>query len=304
MTLTTRVKASIATRARIRVDVYDPAGHLAFRKTYAARTFKAGVTVTVKPAFYVSTKRRLGTYVVKVRTLAADRHEDPRDEDEQPDVPGPLSRRPDGHRRVLRGPLTPPSSSSSGVRKRGVIRTGPSQRVESIGLGLDGGRALRPDVLEEPDRDLAVGALAPAADDPAVGPDRRPGVPVRVEQRRPMLAEVPVAVGPAHDRRVEGREEGHRGRAVVRPIPVMPALGLDIVGEDPAPAVVELDLDRPDLGQRPADLGDRPAGPPLEVANRAGTEAASQRRTSSSRAAAFGSSTSGPDSHASIRVQR
>jgi hypothetical protein len=70
VTVTAKVKASVATRARIRVDVYDPAGHLAFRKTYAARTFKAGATVTVKPTFLVSVKRRTGTYVIKVRTLA------------------------------------------------------------------------------------------------------------------------------------------------------------------------------------------------------------------------------------------
>ena len=71
MTLTTRVQVSPATRASIRIDVYDPAGHLAYRKTYAARTYAAGTTVTYRPVFAISKTRRTGTYVVMIRVLDA-----------------------------------------------------------------------------------------------------------------------------------------------------------------------------------------------------------------------------------------
>ena len=71
VTVTAHVKASIATRAVVRVDVYDPTGHLAFRHTYSARTYRAGSTVTFRPVFYVSGTRRLGTYTIKIRILSS-----------------------------------------------------------------------------------------------------------------------------------------------------------------------------------------------------------------------------------------
>ena len=71
VTITSRIKASIAVRAVVRVDVYDPRGRLAFRRTYAARTYRAGATVTLRPAFYVGSTRRLGTYTIKIRILGS-----------------------------------------------------------------------------------------------------------------------------------------------------------------------------------------------------------------------------------------
>ena len=70
MTITTRVKVSLTSRARIRVDVYGPTGKLAFHRTYGARTFNKGSTVTVRPSFYISSTRRLGKYTVKIRMLS------------------------------------------------------------------------------------------------------------------------------------------------------------------------------------------------------------------------------------------
>lgn len=73
--ITARAKASTTTRAIVVVDVWDPAGHLAFRKTYTTRSFGAGATITVRPVFHVSSTRRLGVYHVKIRILSAtDRH--------------------------------------------------------------------------------------------------------------------------------------------------------------------------------------------------------------------------------------
>jgi len=70
VTVTVRVKVSIATRAAIRLDVYDPAGRLAFRRTWAARTFRAGVVTAFRPALSISSSRRLGRYVLKIRVLS------------------------------------------------------------------------------------------------------------------------------------------------------------------------------------------------------------------------------------------
>ena len=69
--LTARAKASIAIRARIRVDVWSPTGHLVFRKTYAAQTFGAAATITVRPLFHVSSSGPRGFYTLKVRILSA-----------------------------------------------------------------------------------------------------------------------------------------------------------------------------------------------------------------------------------------
>src|ERR1039457_2058168 len=79
--------------------------------------------------------------------------------------------------------------------------------AEPLRLGGDGRLRLRPGVLEQPDRDLAVRALRPAADDPAVPPDRGPDVPGPVEQGRPVLTDVPGPVAPAHRGWVEGGQQ-------------------------------------------------------------------------------------------------
>ena len=66
--ITARVRVTIATRAVVRIDIYDPGGHLAHRWTAAARTYAAGTTVTLRLELVeLGATRRLGTYVVKVR---------------------------------------------------------------------------------------------------------------------------------------------------------------------------------------------------------------------------------------------
>ena len=70
VTVTAHIKVSKSTRAIVRVDVYDSTGHLAFRKAYAARTYAAGSTIAVRPVFYVSGTRRLGTYTIRIRVLS------------------------------------------------------------------------------------------------------------------------------------------------------------------------------------------------------------------------------------------
>src|SRR4051812_29895396 len=80
---------------------------------------------------------------------------------------------------------------------------------EAGGLLLHGGRSLLADVVEDPDRDLAVFALGPAADNAAVTPESRPGVAHVVEQRRPVIAQVPSPLLPAHGCGVERRQERH-----------------------------------------------------------------------------------------------
>ena len=55
------------TKAMVDVRVYDPKGKRVFRKTYDARSFKAGVVRAFKPSFYVSSARRLGKYHVTIR---------------------------------------------------------------------------------------------------------------------------------------------------------------------------------------------------------------------------------------------
>ena len=67
VTLTIRVRASRAAKAMVDIRVYDPRGVRVFRKTYDARSFKAGVLRVFKPSFYVSSARRLGKYHVTIR---------------------------------------------------------------------------------------------------------------------------------------------------------------------------------------------------------------------------------------------
>src|SRR5258708_24483583 len=58
-----------------------------------------------------------------------------------------------------------------------------------LGLGVDEGLRIAANVLEQLDRDGAIGTLSPAADDPAVQPDGRARVAVGVEQRLAVLPE-------------------------------------------------------------------------------------------------------------------
>jgi hypothetical protein len=70
VTVTASVAVSTTTRAVLRVDVYGPTGHLAFRKSYPARSFKAGLTVRLRPSFSISSTLRLGTYRIVIRMLS------------------------------------------------------------------------------------------------------------------------------------------------------------------------------------------------------------------------------------------
>ena len=80
-----------------------------------------------------------------------------------------------------------------------------------------------------------------------------------------MRTQVPVAVAPAHGRRVErGKQRDPRFGRLAR---------VNVVGEDVAArAPVELHLDGLDRGQGFSRGGDRPAGPPPDVVVRAGPE--------------------------------
>src|SRR5918997_1413702 len=84
-----------------------------------------------------------------------------------------------------------------------VAEPGPQFR----GLRLDGVTRLRAHIGEQAQRDLALLALGPPAHDLAVPPDRRAGVAVAVEQPRTVRAQVPVALAPAHHRRIEAWEQ-------------------------------------------------------------------------------------------------
>src|SRR5438045_2036579 len=70
-------------------------------------------------------------------------------------------------------------------------------RRQLPGFGLDRTHSIRTHVVEKAVRDLAVLATRPAPDDSAVPPHRWPRVPVAVEESRPMLSEVPLALLPA-----------------------------------------------------------------------------------------------------------
>ena len=58
-----------------------------------------------------------------------------------------------------------------------VRACGPIRVAELFRFGRYRGGGLGPGVLEQPDRDLAVRSLGPAAHDPAVPPGRRADVP-------------------------------------------------------------------------------------------------------------------------------
>src|ERR1035437_4784628 len=79
--------------------------------------------------------------------------------------------------------------------------------AEPLRLGGDGRLRLRPGVLEQPDRDLAVAVLRPAAHDPAVPPDRGTDVPPPAEQGRPAPTTIPGPVAPADPGAGEGWQE-------------------------------------------------------------------------------------------------
>ena len=70
-TITTRVRASRATTAKVDVRVYDPLGRQVLHRTWDRMAFAAGVTRTFKLTYYISTSRRLGTYSVRIRIWAA-----------------------------------------------------------------------------------------------------------------------------------------------------------------------------------------------------------------------------------------
>ena len=101
-------------------------------------------------------------------------------------------------------------------------------------------------------------ALRPAADDPPVDPHRRARrcrcgrtAPGRGRRGTSRAAASPSSSGRAPgSSATHGPGRAHRGH---------------VIGQDPAGALLELDLDGADRGQRRLGLGDRPAGPPLEV---------------------------------------
>jgi hypothetical protein len=140
----------------------------------------------------------------------------------------------------------------------------PDPVAQALRLGGDGRRGFRPGVLEQPDRDLAVLAVRPAADDPALPPGRGADVPGPVEQRGGVLADVPGPVAPAHRGGVQGGQQrrprpGGRRRVLVG-------------RQHDAWRAVQVDLGDLQLIQRLLDLPGRPAGPPLQIGPRGGSE--------------------------------
>src|SRR4029453_18573200 len=90
--------------------------------------------------------------------------------------------------------------------RRGEARDDPrlaEPELQPLCLRLDRPNSIRAHVLEQPERDHPIFASRPTADHSAVPPDRRPGVPVPVEERRRVLCEIPRALLPAHDGWVE-----------------------------------------------------------------------------------------------------
>ena len=196
-------------------------------------------------------------------------------------------------------PASPTSSRSSGVGKRGA--DAPESATHAVSRSAS---ARSPPPLRDrrpraaSGHDSPVGPAGPAADDPAVDPDGRPGVAGRVEQGRPVGAEVPVARFPAHRRRVERRQEGDPGRRRRR--------RLD--GRRGA---------RGRAGRRRARTSTAPIAASAARVSRtvqpvhharsasvAGPKRASQRRTSAACASATGTGSIGAPSHRSVVVQR
>jgi methionyl-tRNA synthetase len=153
------------------------------------------------------------------------------------------------------------SRGDQGLR---VPFVGPDPVAQALRLGGDGRRGFRPGVLEQPDRDLAVLAVRPAADDPALPPGRGADVPGPVEQRGGVLADVPGPVAPAHRGGVQGGQQRRPRPGVRRRV---------LVGrQHDARRAVQVDLGDLQLIQCLLDLPGRPAGPPLQVGPRGGAE--------------------------------
>ncbi len=68
--LAIKVRPNVTIRARVQVDVYDPAGHRVYTHRYGFHTFLAGALTTYKPGFTVSSSARAGTYRVRMVILS------------------------------------------------------------------------------------------------------------------------------------------------------------------------------------------------------------------------------------------
>ncbi len=73
ITLTVKVHASAATRALVDVEIFDGAGRLVLHKAYDNLVFKAMTDRVLKPVFYISSTRALGTYRVKIEIYTVHR---------------------------------------------------------------------------------------------------------------------------------------------------------------------------------------------------------------------------------------
>src|SRR5271156_4905166 len=143
-------------------------------------------------------------------------------------------------------------------------RAGPDPLAKPLGLGGYRGRGFGPGVLEQPDRDLPVLALCPAAHDPAVPPSRRADVARPVEQGRGVLAHVPGSLAPAHGGGVQRGQQrrpglGGGGRGLV-------------AGQQYAGRAAEVHLGEVQRAHRLPDLACGPARPPLQVGQRGRAE--------------------------------
>ena len=152
-------------------------------------------------------------------------------------------------------------------REAGRVADAADQVADAFGGGVDGRGGPPADVLEEAVDDLAVLALGPAADDPAVAPDRGSGVAHVVEARQPVVTEIPLPLLPTHGGGVERGQQRHPRLGLAD------ADGVEIVGEHEADAaVVELDLGWLDVGQGLLGVAEAPTRPPFEIGDGARTE--------------------------------
>ena len=71
LALTIYVRPTVTVRGVLEVDVYDSAGHLAWRHRYPAHTYAAGLTTTYRPNFKVSATGRTGTWRVAITVTAS-----------------------------------------------------------------------------------------------------------------------------------------------------------------------------------------------------------------------------------------
>ena len=178
------------------------------------------------------------------------------------------------------------------LEDRLVDRTGKADREAGVAdhrleLGhpvVDLAAPVGRDLLEVVQVDLAVRGPAPTP--------RRSGRPPRWSARRcrpsrtprPRLREIPAALLPAHRRRVETR-------AAAPPTARPSAERSSSSSAEPARTAVELDLDRPAVGERLPGQPQRPAHPPLQVdASSPDRSAAGRRRPAPAAAAASSSS--------------